>query len=171
MLSLCAVLCKNPTEEPLHWLVVADLHKSWYHPPNAGLFVIPKPTAQPTEPTQVSKSTRAASQQALPDPQSPSKASIASSAPATPSSVVTASDRGPQVFLFSVTKIRMLIVCTHIVAAQTAPSFTLALARPHREYLSHIPQALHGQRSSRETTAAAAFPHTSSAGHSKRRRR
>ncbi|EKM58092.1 uncharacterized protein PHACADRAFT_171327 [Phanerochaete carnosa HHB-10118-sp] len=88
-------VCRSPTEEPLHWLAVADLHKLWYHPPNPELFFIPKPVAPATQSTQFSKSTRVASQQAPSEPSSPLKASIASSAPSTPSSATTTSVHGP----------------------------------------------------------------------------
>ena len=97
------VVCNNPTEEPLHWLAVAELHSTYYHPPHPELFVIPEPTIQPTpapskpvakdhDPNQASTS-----KIQLPDPMSPSKSSIASSAPSTPSSVARSSDRGHMV--------------------------------------------------------------------------
>lgn len=96
----CSAICKNPTEEPLHWLAVAELHRSWYHPPNPELFVIPKPTVQPKPPPPpkpVDPTQGTVSRLPPPDPSSPTRSSIASSAPSTPSSVTTASDRGPLV--------------------------------------------------------------------------
>lgn len=95
------VVCRNPTEEPLHWLAVAELQSTYYHPPSPEFFVIPKPTIQPTPapfktvskgPDRTQAST---SKITLLDPASPSKSSVASSAPSTPSSVRTTSDRGP----------------------------------------------------------------------------
>ncbi|GJE94557.1 hypothetical protein PsYK624_107270 [Phanerochaete sordida] len=77
------VVCKDPTEEPLHWLAVADLHKAWYHPPNPEPFTIPQPKTQPT------KANAATSQPAPSLSVSQSKASNASSAPSTPSTSAT----------------------------------------------------------------------------------
>lgn len=98
---LTSVVCKNPTDEPLHWMAVAGLHKTWYHPADPELFIIPEPKARIQADSTNADPTASVAQgspfKVPPVPASPAKSVADSSAPSTPSSVGTASDTGPQV--------------------------------------------------------------------------
>ncbi|KAI0806172.1 hypothetical protein BC629DRAFT_1148825 [Irpex lacteus] len=100
-------ICRNATEEPLHWLSVLNLHETWYNSPTTSPFVIPPP---PLLSTTIASSSRrpsiseregeqedARGIRAMPPPLhpvSPSKSSVASSAPSSPSSVASSSVSG-----------------------------------------------------------------------------
>lgn len=138
-------LCKDANVEPRHWLMVAELHESWYHAPDMAPFMIPQRKAAAMD-ASCSNATQESQDMHRAQTQSPSKSSVASSAPSSPSSVAestsASSQYSPKVRMMS-GKIRTyhlnaifvslrrdyatLVVCIRAISQQTRSEYTSSI--------------------------------------------
>lgn len=111
--------CLSSNDEPTHWLAVCNLHRTHYFSSSAGPFTIPQSTQPPQAKFKITNASSSKPKAGrshspvpspIPDPQTPSRSSVANSSAHTSPVSIASSPQGPQVRILDRRHKRRLIV-------------------------------------------------------------